>query len=311
MPKFLFAFLLYLLLAPQPRAAAQCTLTPADCPEATDYGSPDDSTNRMGNPLLPMEITLENRLRQWSNDLIDQIATREHWTYIELNETYSSGFRAADNSVLAYPLRPPHWLVIRYQLIVSEDSLAAWRSWLGTFSQRRLDATLAYAKQQVGQTNAAKANEDFENERRRQTIHYREAATLVVEFEFNTEYVNIAGAPANPPSSAPASPATTILWFNNPNPEFNSIDLFDRTHNNVIVLAGAWSRSPDGHAYRPAWKNSKTATDLSTPKQFPSDRVQTLDCRLSGNLAAMSTLLADLQKSAIHPIVPLPHFFSL
>lgn len=296
MPKSFLPLFVILLLGIQPRAAAQCTLTPADCPEATDYGSPDDSANRMGNPLLPLEITMENRLRQWSNDLIDRIAKREHWTYIELNETFSSGFRAADNSVLAYALRPPHWFVIRYQLIVSEDTLIAWRNWIETFSQRRLDATMAYAKQQVSEPNAAKANDDFENERRRQTIHYRETATLVIEFEFNTDYVGIAGSAAE--TSAPGKPAShtiATLWFNNPNPNFNSIDLFDRTHNNLLVLAGAWTRTPDGHAYRPAWKSDKTATDQSTRKQVRSDQVQTLDCRLSGNLLAMHALLADLE----------------
>jgi hypothetical protein len=282
--------LLIVLVGTQLRSAAQCTYAPADCPESTGYGSTDDSTNRMGNPVLPLEITMENRLRHWTAALIDRIASKEHWRYAELAESSSSGARAADGSVLAYPLRPPHWMQIQYQLIVSEDSLSAWQTWLQTFAQRRLDATMAYAKQQASQAAATKANDDFENERRRRTIHFREAATVIVEFDFNMDYVKTAGTATS--SATPATPATTTIWFNNSNPEFNSIDAPERVHANALVLAGSFNKTPDGQGYRPAWINDKTATNLSAPKKLKSDQIQSIDCHLSGNPSAIRLLLA-------------------
>lgn len=290
--KLLLLLILILLVGTQLRSFAQCAYAPADCPESTDYGSADDSTNRMGNPVLPLEITMENRLRNWTAALIDRIASKEHWRYIELTESSSAGARAADGSVLGYPLRPPHWMQIQYQLIVSEDSLSAWQTWLQTFARRRLDATMAYAKQQAGQAAATKANDDFENERRRQTIHFREAATVIVEFDFNMDYVKTAGTATSPATSA--QPATTTIWFKNSNPEFNGIDAPERVHTNVLLLVGSFNKSPDGQGYRPAWMNDKTATNLSAPKKNKSDQIQSIDCHLSGNPSAIRLLLAGL-----------------
>ncbi|HTR31298.1 MAG TPA: hypothetical protein VMH27_18630 [Puia sp.] len=287
--------------------AAQCASRPADCPVAgaDQYGTADDSTSRLGNPVLPREITMENNLRSWANRVLDRITASEHWKYAELSEDVSSGDRAEDGSVLAYPLRPPHWMEIHYQIVVNDDSLAAWLNWEETFGQRRLDATMAYSKGQVAPDAAVKADKEFEAERRRMTIHYREASLLIVEFDFNMDYVKIAGAPSASPAP-PAISGTTTVWFNNPNPEFNSIDLFDRCHTNAILFSGAFTKTPDGEGYRPAWKSDKTATNLSTPKKFRSDQVQSIDCHLSGNAAAMRRLLADFAPRELNALIAQP-----
>jgi hypothetical protein len=289
------------------RTFAQCSLIPADCPVngADQYGSADDSTSRMGNPVLPQEITMENRLRRWTTDLIGRIASKEHWRFVELSEDASSGARAADGSVLSYPLRPPHWIELRYQVIVSDDSLAAWLNWAQTFGQRRLDAMTAYAKNQVSPGAAEKADKDFEAERRRQTIHYREAALLVVEFNFNMDYVKVAGAPSAT-AMPPAISGSSTVWFNNPDPDFISIDLFNRCHTNAILFAGVFNRTPDGGGYRPAWKSDKAATNLSTPKKLKSDQVQSIDCHLSGDPSAMRRLLADLSPQELPGLIARP-----
>jgi hypothetical protein len=286
-------------------ASAQCPFSPADCPESADYGSADDSASRLGNPVLPLEITMENRLRLWTGDLIERIAAREHWRYAELSEVSSSGDRSADGSVLAYPLRPPHWMMISFQLIVNEDSLGAWSNWLQTFSQRRLDATMAYAKQQVSHDAALKANDDFDKERRSQTIHFREASLLIVEFDFNMDYVKIAGVSqaAAPPHSLSGN---STIWFNNPDPEFTSIDLFERSHGNAILFAGVFNRAPDGQGYRPAWKSDKASTDHATPKKVRSDLVQSVDCHLSGNTPAIRQFLAGLAPDGLAALISRP-----
>ena len=287
------------------RASAQCVFSPADCPESTDYGSADDSSSRLANPVLPLEITLENHLRRWTGELIERIAAREHWRYVELTESSSSGARATDGSVLAYPLRPPHWMMISYQLIVSEDSLGAWLNWIRAFGQRRLDATMAYAKQQVSHDAAVKADGDFEKERRSETIRYREVSLLIVEFDFNMDYVKIAGSP---PASAPPRTlaGNSTIWFTNPDPVFNSIDLFERCHSNVILFAGAFNRTPDGQGYRPAWKTDKASTDYNTPKKIRSDQIQSIDCHLSGNSPAIRQFLGSLSPEGLTELITRP-----
>ena len=302
-----YLLVLTCLIGMQLYPEAQCAFRPADCPVpgADQYGTADDSTSRLGNPVLPLEITMENHLRTWSNDLLNRITAREHWKYTELSEEVCSGERSADGSVLAYPLRPPHWMEIHYQIVINDDSLAAWQNWVEMFGRRRLDATMAYAKGQVSQDAAVKSDKVFEAERRRMTIHYREASLLIVEFDFNMDYVKIAGAPSAAPPP-PTISGTSTVWFNNPNPEFNSIDLFDRCHTNAILFCGAFNRMPDGEGYRPAWRSDKTATNLSTPKKFRSDQVQSIDCHLSGNTAAMHHLLADLSPQELSALIVRP-----
>jgi hypothetical protein len=311
--KHLLPLLLVALFGVSLHSSAQCSASPADCPESTDYGSADDSTSRMGNPLLPLEITMENRLRQWANDHMGRITEKEHWTYTEITEGFGSGYRTASGAILAYPLRPPHWFSFRFQIVTDPDSLAAWNTWLQTFAQRRLDATMAYAKQQASQSAALKANDDFENERRRQTIHFRETSTLTVEFEFNMDDVKLAGVPASQPpapasqSPAPASPSgLTTIWYNNPRPEFNAIDPPERVHTNVVVLAGSFTRNPNGGGYRPTWQTDKAATNQSGQKKFKCDQLQSIDCHLSGNTAAIRKWLADFPSSELTALLVKP-----
>jgi hypothetical protein len=156
-------------------ATAQCSLTPAECPATPryPYGSAEDSASRMGNPLLPREITMENQLRSIATGIMDEITTREHWSYTVLSEEYGSGYNLADGSVLKYPLRPPHWLTIRYQVIVDEDSLNAWRSWLQAFAQRRLDAMTAATKGQIDEKTANRQGQEFDKEQQRMTFRFR------------------------------------------------------------------------------------------------------------------------------------------
>ena len=299
--------LLISLIGTGRRATAQCAFRPADCPVsgADQYGNADDSTSRMSNPVLPLEITMENRLRRWTTDLMDRITTKENWKYAELSEETSSGARATDGAVLAYPLRPPHWMEIHYLIVINDDSLGAWLNWLETFSRRRLDATMQYAKQQISHDVALKADKDFEAERRRMDIHYREACILIVEFDFNMDYVKLVGAP---PATAPppAIAGSSTLWFNNPDPVFNSMDLLERCHANAIQFAGAFNRTPDGQGYRPAWKSDKSATNFSTPKRFKSDQVQSIDCHLSGNSDAIRKWLADLSPGELSGMIAHP-----
>lgn len=286
-------------------AMAQCSLTPAECPVVLShpYGSPEDSAQRMGNPLLPREITMENRLRRLATEIMDRISAREHWSYSVLSEEYGSGYKSGEGLILKYPLRPPHWLTIHYQVIVNEDSLRAWRSWLQDFAGRRLDAMTAAMKGRIDEKTANKQGEEFDREQQRMTFRYREASTMIVEIEFNSDFARMVGKPAG---SAPATAASgQVIWENNPAPDPNATDFPGRVHANALLLIGNWRQ--DGSAgYRPTWYYDKRATDQVTEKRILSTELQSMDVRLSGNVAAMKKWLAglpvdELTAQIVHP----------
>ena len=122
-------------------SAQSCSRAPADCPVngADGYGTEDDSISRLANPIIPQEITMENRLRRWMAAHLENIAKSQGWQLAQISEGGSSGFRAPDESVLRYPLRPPHWFIYTWQFIVDNDSLKAWHDWLVDFGQQRMD----------------------------------------------------------------------------------------------------------------------------------------------------------------------------
>ena len=145
---FKMCFLFILLMAAATGASAQaCKFSPADCPVNgwDSWGTPDDSVEKLLNPVIPREVAMENRLRQWTTHVMKGIAEKEGWEVAEVDEGGSSGFRAADGSVLSYDLRPPHWFLMTYQFIVNQDSLQAWRTWLTDFGARRMNSVNDYA----------------------------------------------------------------------------------------------------------------------------------------------------------------------
>jgi hypothetical protein len=71
------------------------------------------------------------------------------------------------------------------------------------------------------------------------------------------------------------------------------------------LLIGNWRQ--DGSAgYRPTWYYDKRATDQVTEKRILSTELQSMDVRLSGNVAAMKKWLAglpvdELTAQIVHP----------
>jgi hypothetical protein len=160
--KLFYSLLLTGLMLATPRhLPAQCPLSPANCPDLRDNpGSPDDSISRLSNPVLPCEITMENRLRQWAASVVNNIAAKEKWDASEIYEALGSGFRDSAWSVLVYDRRPAHWSRMVWQFVVDKDSLKAWRAWLQDFGQRRLDQTNQWSARLTDKTGAIQAYMD-------------------------------------------------------------------------------------------------------------------------------------------------------
>ena len=128
--------------------AQSCPESPADCPDR-DYVNTDraeDSTERILNPLVPQEISMEYRLRDLTGRLVRSVAAREHWAEpVEITEGGASGFRTSTGAVLPYSLRPPHYFTITWRVVVNPDSLQKWQNWLIDFANRRTDNMRAYS----------------------------------------------------------------------------------------------------------------------------------------------------------------------
>ncbi len=348
-------------------SAQSCPFAPADCPVngADSYGTPDDSTERMLNPIIPQEVTMENRLRRWMASQLERIANSQGWQLVQISEGGSSGYRAADESVLKYPLRPPHYYMATWQFIVNKDSLKAWNDWLVDFGQQRMNKVNENAANQINaydrtkpyrdsaehymtlmgqymqdhmaqyqkdllagnktgtnsyekavavyqkkydyftqkaadQTNdpgAVKEDADAETLRKKQTVHFRDATLLVVEFEFNMDYAKTAGSTTGFAAGAP-------IWFSNPDPDPISIDFFARSRNNVLLLEGEWNMKPtNSGGYRPAFYSNKPSMDLTTPKRIKCDQVQTVDIHMSGNPQAIRKFLSVLPRAEIAALI--------
>ena len=322
---------LLLLLAELGARAQNCPYSPADCPitRQNPFGSPEDSAERLLNPVIPQEVTMENRLRAKTMEWMQRIAAKEGWEVFQLSEDVCDGARDANGNVLAYPMRSPHWLIFHFEFVVNRDSLAAWQSWLEEFAKRRMDnmqnytdnlskvqgqvqammdsatyygqkgnskkmnefAGKAAALQNVKGTEQADAN--FEAERNRQRVHFRDASLLVVEVSLNMNFAKtVDGVNLPAPSADP-------LWMSNPRPDPISIDLFARSQHCVLLLQGPWKRSPLGGGYQAVFVNDKS----TTVKRIKCDEVQTVAVHLSGNQAAIRRCLADWPVAEINGMI--------
>lgn len=207
---------------------------------------------------------MENRLRAKLLGWMERVAQKEGWEYVELSEDLASGERDANGNVLAYPQRPPHWMVFRFQFIINTDSLRAWDNWQQSFAQRRLD-----------NARAGRSDAGFEAERKSQRVHFRDASVLVAEIGFNMDFAKTPGEVAVPA----VSPGP--IWMSNPAPDPIAADLINRSHNCVLLLQGDWKKSPLGGGYRP------------TGKKIKCDQIETITVHLSGNATAIRRCLAD------------------
>ncbi|HEY4148205.1 MAG TPA: hypothetical protein VGM41_04720, partial [Chitinophagaceae bacterium] len=85
MKKFLVMICLLLAARVMP---AQCVYLPADCP-SDDYVGKDrgaDSIDKLNNPVVPQEISMENRLRLLTGDIITKLVSGKDWQAVELDE---------------------------------------------------------------------------------------------------------------------------------------------------------------------------------------------------------------------------------
>ena len=143
-----------------------CPDWPASCPvdNYIDGDRMEDSMKRMLNPIVSEEVTMEFRLRELTGKLVRRVAAREHWEEpVEIQEGGSSGYRDADENVLAFPLRPPHWIKFSWQIIVDKDSMQLWLDWLKDLGTRAEANVSEYANKMSAAEDRYKSYMDSAN----------------------------------------------------------------------------------------------------------------------------------------------------
>lgn len=129
---FLWACFPFSLLAQD-----DCQWLPAPCPHSSEISDAQDFVSRSAdNKVLPQELAMEGKVRNFFTDLLHGITRQHHWILYELNE---SAFDRP-NTFISYPKweatsyekRPPHAYYVSFIIIVNKDSLDILRNWLQT-----------------------------------------------------------------------------------------------------------------------------------------------------------------------------------
>jgi hypothetical protein len=284
--------LIMLLLLPLLQAAAQCPQFPADCP--SDIQLP-DSAARLLNPVLPQEVSMELRLHGFLSGLIQQVADRQHWDLYEYEESAATGFLNAERTgPLAYRFRPPHEYAIGFVIIISRDSLDAWKHWWNN------DYMTLFVPE-----NAARI-ESIQAMGKKRTGLFRNASMLRVKIGVNENQ--------SPPSSnmdgirqtgkLQVAGASLALMMHNDKPDEQAmfdVDQFNRCSDFAFLLFGKWNLRPDaGGMYRPAYCSDPKNTDKTSIKAVPCDQVQNMVMHVEGSPSSVRLFLSlfDSQKLA-------------
>lgn len=123
-----FSILIFFSYCFQFSDAQECSYFPADCPEEIENTK--DSLQCIRDFIVPQEISMQNRLREFLTNHMQEIADAKNWEMYEFNE-WAPGESVLESIVVALPyhLRRPHQYIISFIFIVNQDSLKAWRDW--------------------------------------------------------------------------------------------------------------------------------------------------------------------------------------
>jgi hypothetical protein len=359
--------------------AQTCDLFPADCPETDNIAAAQDSNVCITNWIAPQEITMQNHLRKFITEVMEDIASRNKWQVYELTESTGRGIAIDGNTkLLPYPLRPPYQYSISFVFIVNEDSLKAWQYWYhNDLMQRSNDVVASYAQaegnisamnvqqrysdsanyygtlmtkymtdhqeeyQKAISSNDAKGQKRYEDEvkkfqvkindyinkahnkqsetlssadskhenlqeyKTRKTIAYRNASTLRVSFAFNQNITPSLAETAKTvrPLNVPNTSFSTL--FHNSEPDETQLTSSFLTNPDfVFLLLGKWSTKMDEYkSYHAMYFYDNAATDVTTVKKIPSDKVQTTSVGIEGSTTNINQFIHSLETQKLNALL--------
>ena len=279
--------------------AQSCSWLPADCP--SDRQLP-DSSERFGNPVIPVEVSMEIRLHDFLTALMQKEAEKKGWQVYQFDESAGSGFLNADRTgPLADRLRPPHDYEISFIFIVDFDSLRAWQHWQQDFLTnmeeeiKKMTTNNDYSKF-AGMQDLKKNKEE----------RFRNASMLRVKIEINTADA-IASAITEDfhlTGQLNISHAVVAAQYHNDRTDEKAIfDLnqFKRCTDLAFLLFGNWTLKPDGYAYyHPQYRADKKNIDLTTVKTIQSDVVRVIAMHVEGSPRYINLFLQSLDTDQLY-----------
>jgi hypothetical protein len=359
--------------------AQTCDRFPADCPETTNIENTRDSNACITNWVAPKEITMQNHLRKFITDMMEDIGRKKKWEMYEYTELPGVPLTSDDNQkLLSYPLRPPYQYSITFVFIVNEDSLKAWQNWyhndllqqsnnvVASYEEAKsntsgLDAHQRYTDsanyygtqmakymtthqdeyQKAIASNDAKGQKKYEdglkkiqdkiNEyiskannmqgeifssadskteslqeyRKRKTIAYRNASTLRVSFVFNASATASLAESCTLVKTLNVPNASYSVEFHNSEPdETRLVYSFLTNPDFAFVLFGKWNTNLDEYnSYRASYTTDKAATDYTTVKKIPSDKLQTTSVGIEGTTTNINQFLQSFESQKLNALI--------
>ncbi len=299
MIRVLFSFILATACCP---LFGQCPYFPADCPSDLQLR---DSADRFGNPVVPAEVSMEIRLRDFLTELMQDESEKKGWEVYQYDESAGSGYLNAERSgPLAFTLRPPHNYEISFVIIVNMDSFRAWKEWNKDGSEKL-----------IAQMSKMRTRDDFiaidnmQDSLKKETERFRNASMIRVKFQINQENAIASSIRESIHRTEELHVPYAALAFRLHNDKTDEQALFDadqfaRCDDLSFILFGNWNTKPDAYQfYRAAYRADKKNTDLVTPKNILSDKVRTIVVHVEGSPHFMNQFLESLDSGKLNGII--------
>lgn len=304
MSRFRIAILVFILSSVfSSGLQAQCSQFPADCP--SDRQLP-DSADRLSNPLIPAEVSMEIRMHETLSRMMQELAEKKQWEVYQFDESDGSGYlNAARTGPLEPNLRPPHEYEIAFVFIVNKDSLQAWRDWDNAWVVKIQEETEKIKTSGSGFEGIKK----MQSEKKVVDERFRNASMIRVKIDINPESAIASSITENLHQTGSPGVSHALVsqqWHNNVTDEHVIFDLdqFKRCTDLVFILMGEWNPKPDqNQRYHPQYAANSKTTDHATPNSIPSDRVRAIAMHVEGSPGYMQQFLQSLNMEGLNNLI--------
>jgi hypothetical protein len=282
--------------------AQPCTWFPADCP--SDRQLP-DSAERLVNPVIPSEISMEIRLHDFFTTWMQKEAEKKNWQVYQFDESAGSGYLNADRTgPLAADLRPPHDYELSFIFIVNPDSLLAWQHW----QQDYLTNMQEEIKKMTSNNDYSKFA-GMQDLKKHKDESFRNACMIRVKIEINSAEAIASSISENFHRTGQLNIPHAVVaaqYHNERTDEKAIFDLnqFKRCTDLAFILFGKWTPNPDGNGYyHPSFGMDKKNTDLITKKKIQSDVVRVIAMHVEGSPRYINSFLQSPDTDQLNSLI--------
>jgi hypothetical protein len=163
----------------------------------------------------------------------------------------------------------------------------------------------ANGKQSETLSSANSKSENLQEYRKRNTIAYRNATMLRVSFVFNQNMTPSLSENAKlvKPLTVPNS-SFSALFHNGDPDQTQTHSSFATSTDFAFILFGKWNtKSNEYKSYRATYSFDKAATDVTTNKKTPSDKVQTTSVGIEGSTRNINQFIQSLPTQNLNAMI--------